>query len=84
MRHHARARELKEINWLPKKEGVKQHDATKVFKYWKNSPFYVNEPFVPSRNICKTRSHMALEILLRKSNLGQRAFHFRGHLYGIN
>ena len=36
------------------------------------SPFYVNELFVPSKAIYKTRSHMALEIPLRKSNLGQK------------
>ena len=50
-------KELKDINWLPTKE------------YWKgNSPFYVIELFVHSRNTYNTMSHMALEIPLSKSN----------------
>ena len=36
------------------------------------------ELFVPSRNIYKTRSRMALEILLRKSNLVQKSISFMG------
>ena len=37
-----------------------------------------NELFAPSRNIYITRSHMALEIPLRKSNLGQKSISFVG------
>ena len=34
--------------------------------------------FAPYRNIYKTRSGMALEIPLRKSNLGQKSISFMG------
>ena len=72
-RRHVGAKEFKEINWQPKKERVEQRVSTTLFKYWKGtSPFYVNELFVPSRNIYKNRSHMALEIALRKNNLSQK------------
>ena len=71
-RHHIGAKEFEKINWLPTKERVEQPVATNIFKYWKsNSPLYVNELFVPSKIVYKTRSHIALEIkvkmLLRKS-----------------
>ena len=69
-RHHTRAKEFKEINWLPTKEWVEQRVTTNVFKYWEGtSSFYVNNLFVPSKNTYKTRPHMALEMPLRKSNL---------------
>ena len=64
---HIGAKEFKEINWLPTKERAEQRIATKVFNYWKGtSPLYVNELFVPSRNTYNTRSHMALDIPLKK------------------
>ena len=51
-RQHTGNKKFKEINWLPTKEIVEQHVATKVLKYWKRtSPFYVNERFVPYQNI---------------------------------
>ena len=75
-RHHIGAKEFDEINWLPTKERVEQRVATSSFKG--TSPFYVNELLVPSRNIFKARSHMALEIPLRKSNLGQKSISFMG------
>ena len=54
--------------------GAKESKEIKVFKYWKRtSPFHVNEVFVPSRNAYKTKSHVALEIPLRRSNLGQKS-----------
>ena len=72
-RRHIGAKEFKEINWLSTKEKVEQRVSTTLFKYWKGtSPFYVNELFAPSRNIYKNRSHMALEIPLRKNNLSQK------------
>ena len=78
-RHHVGVKEFKEIYWLPTKERVDQRVATNIFKYWKGtSPFYVNEMFAPYRNIYKTRSVMALEIPLRKSNLGQKSISFMG------
>ena len=81
--HHIEAKEFQEINWLPTKERVEKRVATNVSKYWKGtSPFYVNELFVPSRNIYKTRSHMAWEITLRKKNLGQKSISFMGPYMG--
>ena len=41
-------------------------------------PFYVNELLAPSRNTYKTRSHVTLEILSRKSNLDQKCISFLG------
>ena len=77
--YHIEGKEFQEINWLPTKERVEQRVATNVFKYWNGtSPFYVNELFVFSRNIYKTRSHMALEIPLSKSNLSQKSISFMG------
>ena len=62
-----RGKEFKKINRLPKKERAEQRIATKVFNYWKGtSPLYVNELFFPSKNTYNTRSHMALEIPLKK------------------
>ena len=79
LRHHISVIVSKEINWLRTKERIEQRVAMKVFKYWKGtSPFYVYQVFVPSRSACKTRSHMALEIPLRKSKLGQKTILFSG------
>ena len=62
-----RAKEFKNINWLPTKERVEQRIAAKVFNYWKGtSPLYVNEVFVPSRNAYNTRSHMVCKYLSKK------------------
>ena len=78
-RQHVGAKEFKEINSLPTKERVEQSVATKIFKYWKGiSPLYVNEFFVSSKNTYNTRSHMALEIPLDKSSLGQNSISFIG------
>ena len=67
------------MNCLPTKERVKQRFAIKTFKHWKVTlPFCVNELFVPSRNTYKTRSHMAFQILLIKSSLGQKSISFLG------
>ena len=78
-RHHIGPKEFKEINWLPTQERVEHRVATILFKYWNGtSPFYVNKLFVPSRDIYKTGSYMALEIPLRKSNFGQKSISFMG------
>ena len=78
-RQHVGAKEFKKINWLPTKERVEQRIATKIFNHWKGtSPLYVNELFVPSRNTYNTRSHMTLEIPLKKSNLGRNSISFIG------
>ena len=71
--------EFKKINWLPIKERAEQRIATKIFNYWKGTcKLHVNELFVPSRNTYNTRSHIALEKLLKKSNLGQKRISFIG------
>ena len=77
-RHYIGAKEFNEIKWPPTKQRVEQRVATSVFKYWiGNSPFYVNELFVPSRNIFKARSHMALEIPLRKNSFPAGIYLFK-------
>ena len=78
-RHYIGAKEFKEINWLPTKANVEQHVATNTNIGWGlHHAIQVNELFVPSRNIYKTWSHMALEIPLRKSNLAQKGISFMG------
>ena len=78
-RKHIGVTEFKEINWLPTKERVEQRIATKIFNYWKGtSPLYATELFVPARNTYNTRSHVALEVPLKKSNLGQKNTWFIG------
>ena len=62
-RQHIAAKEFKKINWLPAKERVEQRIATKAFNYWKGT---------------SPRSHMALEIPLKNSNLGQNSISFIG------
>ena len=42
------------------------------------SPVCANELFVPSKNTYNTRSHMALEIPLKKSNFSQKSISFIG------
>ena len=78
-RQHIGINEFREINWLPTKNRVEQRIATNVFKYWmKTTPSYVNELFIPSPNTYNTRSQMALDIPLRKSELGQKGISFLG------
>ena len=78
-RHHIGPNEFRNINWIPTKERVEQRIATSVFKYWNgNTPSYFNEIFVPSPNRYSTRLQMALDIPLRKSNIGQKNLSFLG------
>ena len=77
--HHMGAKEFKQINWSPTKEKVEQRVHANIFKYWKGTlPFCVNVLFFRSRNIYKTRSHMAFEMPLRRSNLVQKSVSFMG------
>ena len=70
---------FQEINLLPTEGRVEQPVTTNVFVDWNGtSPFYVNELFVPSRNFYKTRSHMNLDITLRRDNLDQYSISFMG------
>ena len=67
-RHHIRAKEFKDINWLPTKERAEQRAATNFFKYWKGtSPFYVNELFLPSRNINTDTYHSLIGNISRET-----------------
>ena len=76
-RQHIGINEFREINWLPTKNRVEQRIATNVFKYWmKTTPSYVNEIFIPSPNTYNTRSQMALDVPLRKSELGRKSISF--------
>ena len=51
--------------------------TTKSFKYWKwTLSFYTNQLFVLSTNRNKTRLHMAWEIPLAKSDVGQKSISF--------
>ena len=64
---------------LPTKERTEKHVDNNVFKYWKEtSQFFEKELSIPSRDTNKTRSHMASEIPLRKSNSGEKKISFMG------
>ena len=59
---------------MPPKKNVKTVVPNTVFKYWNGIvPGYILEIFKPS--LCKysTRSQLALDIPLRKSNTGQNS-----------
>ena len=74
-----RSQRILRDNVATDKKRAEQHVATKAFKYWKGtSPFYANVLFVSSRNTQNTRSHMALEKPLKKSNLGYKTISFIG------
>ena len=70
---------FRKINWLPVSCRVKYCIANTVFKYWNGIvPGYVLEIFKPSPCRYTTRLQIALSILLRRINTGQKSLSFLG------
>ena len=64
---------------FPVERRVEQCTSTTVFKYWKGiPPSYLNDMFMPSLNNYNTRSQMALDIPLCRTNKGQKSMSFLG------
>ena len=77
---HIGATYFRKINWLPVFERVESCIVTTDFKYQiEIVPSYINDMFQSSLNRYSTRSKMALDIPLRKTNTGgQQALSFLG------
>ena len=74
LRPHIDPSHFRKINWLPVSDRVKYRIASTVFKYWNGIvPGYVHEIFKPSLCRYTTRLQIALSILLRKINTGQKS-----------
>ena len=69
----------RKINWLPVEHRVGLCTSTTIFKYWKGIvPSYLNDMFISSLNNYNTRSQMALDIPLCKTNKEQKSMSFLG------
>ena len=78
-RSHINPSHFRKINWLPVSDRVEYCIANTVFKYWNGIvPGYIHEMFKPSLCRYSTRSQMALDIPLRKTNTGQKSLSFLG------
>ena len=78
-RGHINPSHFRKINWLPVEHRVELCTSTTVFKYWKGiAPSYLNDMFMPSLNNYNTRSQMALDIPLCRTNKGQKSMSFLG------
>ena len=78
-RGHISPSHFKKINWLPVEHRVELRTSTTVFKYWKEVvPSYLNDIFMPSLDNYNTRSQMALDIPLFRTNKGQKSMPFLG------
>ena len=70
---------FRKVNLLPVEHRVELCTSTTVFKYWKGiAPSYLNDMFMPSLNNYNTRSQMALDIPLYRTNKGQKSMSFLG------
>ena len=79
LRGHINPSHFRKINWLPVERRVELCTSTTVFKYWKGiAPSYLNDMFMPSLNNYNTRSQMALDIPLCRTNKGQKSMSFLG------
>ena len=67
---------MKKINWLQVRDRVEYCiPNTGILKYWNGIvPEYIHEMFKPSLCRYSTRPQMALDIPLRKTNTGQKAY----------
>ena len=78
-RSHIDPSHFRKINWLPVSDRVEYCIANTTFKYWNGIvPGYILKMFKPSLCRYSTRSQMALDILLRKTNTGQKSLSFLG------
>ena len=78
-RSHIDPSRFRKINRLPVCDRVEYGIANTVFKYWNRIvPGYIHEIFKPSLCRYSTRSQMALDIPLLKTNTGQKSLSFLG------
>ena len=72
-----------QITWLPVSGRVDNCIVNTVFKNWNGiAPRYIHEMFKFSLRRYSTRSQMALDIPLRKTNTRQKVYHSQGQKYG--
>ena len=68
---------FRKINWLPAGDRADYCIANTAFKYWNGIvPGYIHELFKPSFCRFGTRSQLALNIPLRKTNKRQKSLSF--------
>ena len=73
------ATHFNKINWLPVEHRVELSIATIVFKFWNQlTPSYFEDIFKPFFNKYNTGSQMELDILFRKTTIGQKSISFLG------
>ena len=78
-RTHINPSHFGKIKWLLVSDTVEYCIANTIFKYWSGIvPGYIHEMFKPSLCRYSTRSQMALDIPLRKTNTGQKSLSFLG------
>ena len=78
-RSHINPSHYRKINWLPVSDRVECCIANTVFKYWNGIvPGYIHEMFKPSLRRYNTRSQMALDIPLWRTNTRQKSLSFLG------
>ena len=64
-------------NWPPPSDRVEYCIANTIFKCWNGTvPGFIHEMFKPSLCRFSTRSQMAFDIPLRKTNTGQKGLYF--------
>ena len=74
-RSHINPSQFRKINWLLVSDRVEYCIANTVCKYWNGIVSgYIHEIFKSSLCRYSARSQMALDIPLRKSNTGQKAY----------
>ena len=77
LRSHIDPFHFRKINWLPVSDRVEYCIANTVFKYWNGIvPGYIHEMFKPLLCGYSTRSQMAFDIPLRKTNTRQKSLSF--------
>ena len=78
-RSHINPSHFRKINWLPVNDRVDNCIANTFFKYWDGMvPGYIHDMFKTSLCRYSTRSQMALDMPLRKTNTGQKNLSFLG------
>ena len=78
-RSHINPSHFRKIDWLLVSDRVEYCIANTDFRYWNGIVRgYIHEMFKPSLCRYSARSHMALDIPLRKTNTGQKSLSFLG------
>ena len=78
-RSHINPSHFRKINWLQVSDRVEYCIANTIFKYCNGIVTgYIHEILKPPLCRYSTRSQMALDILLRKTNTGQKSLSFLG------